>query len=570
MFKSMSLRTKMLLSFGLLILLFTATAVRDYLAFTNVRTLSERQVRLVNEQTQIDRANRLLQSLYANQADLIINENLTAADGYQKDKGSFMTLLRELEQGDYSEHVKSRLGQMNSNAAEYFKNSDQILTLFSQRAAMSPEQLRTAYRSLDDQTDTYKAKLFMLIDQMSQDGEAEFTAVNTELQSNMKFNQTSALAALVVIVLASSLLAFLLTRMLTRPIHRLTEAASRVAGGDLSVVVASGSQDDIGKLAGAFGQMIENLKTLIREAGDHSMQVSAASEQLSASAEQTSRATEHIAETMQHMAADSEQQVVSVQATRHAVEQMNVQLGQISADTDQMVASAGHTENESMSGMDAVSDAIVRMEAIQSTVGQLSAMIQTLAERSEEIDRMNGAIQSIARQTNLLALNAGIEAARAGEHGKGFAVVASEIRHLAEQSASASQQVNETITAITEETRAAVQSMEAVSLEMGGGLDAVRKAGGSFQDIAASIAEVSGRIRRVDGALKEIASHADEMAHAIGVMAHAAETTAVGTQSVSAAAEQQLASMQEVSSSTVHLSSMADNLHGMLRRFQIG
>ena len=59
--------------------------------------------------------------------------------------------------------------------------------------------------------------------------------------------------------------------------------------------------------------------------------------------------------------------------------------------------------------------------------------MQTLGERSLEINNIIDAISGIAHQTNRLALDAAIQAAMAGENGKGFAAVAADIRRLAER-----------------------------------------------------------------------------------------------------------------------------------------
>jgi methyl-accepting chemotaxis protein len=82
----------------------------------------------------------------------------------------------------------------------------------------------------------------------------------------------------------------------------------------------------------------------------------------------------------------------------------------------------------------------------------------TLSEQSKSIESILGLIRDIAGQTNLLALNATIEAARAGEAGRGFAVVAQEVKSLANQTAQATDEIVEKISAIQTATKATVET----------------------------------------------------------------------------------------------------------------
>lgn len=97
---------------------------------------------------------------------------------------------------------------------------------------------------------------------------------------------------------------------------------------------------------------------------------------------------------------------------------------------------------------------------IRKVVDTTAQRVQSLDSRMKDIGDIVSMITAITSQTNLLALNAAIEAARAGEAGRGFAVVADEVRSLANRTADAASEIQNTVSNLQQETRAAVDFME--------------------------------------------------------------------------------------------------------------
>ncbi len=149
--------------------------------------------------------------------------------------------------------------------------------------------------------------------------------------------------------------------------------------------------------------------------------------------------------------------------------------------------------------------------------GETDRMVRGLAEAAQKIGDVVNLINDIAAQTNLLALNATIEAARAGDAGKGFAVVANEVKHLANQTAKATEEIGQQVTAIQSETRSAV--------------DAIRSISGTIENISELSSAIAAAVEEQGAATAEIARSVEQAAHGT---ASAAENVEV----VSGAAEE--------------------------------
>ncbi|MDO5699335.1 MAG: methyl-accepting chemotaxis protein [Dermatophilus congolensis] len=229
-------------------------------------------------------------------------------------------------------------------------------------------------------------------------------------------------------------------------INEINASLAAIAKGDLTVVPAVTSRDEMGQMAHSLQGTIASLSDTLRQVEASARRVNEAASGVGEISSQVSSAAKETASHLQQAKDASEQAITSGEQAASAVGEME--------DSMRRIASASSSSS-------AVTD-----EAV-TEVGVTVGTMEQLGTSSAEIGSVISTISAIAEQTNLLALNATIEAARAGETGKGFAVVAGEVKDLASQTGQATEDVTHRIGQIQSDTQAAVSAIESIATTAG-------------------------------------------------------------------------------------------------------
>lgn len=380
-----------------------------------------------------------------------------------------------------------------------------------------------------------------------------------------KILNTMLLITALIIVIVSLVIYFASGRL----IGQLSKFADQVASGDLSGSIQIDSQDEIGRLAGAFNQTVSTLRGVVSNITGDSEKIKSLSHDVAEACRETGKTTEEVARTMQAVAQGADEQARHVSDAANKVRHVVDSGRNVAVKCGEMLQAAQKSQEVSSVGLQAVRRAVESMDAIVQHNDTNLSESKLLLAKSSEIGNIIEVITGIAGQTNLLALNAAIEAARAGEAGRGFAVVADEVRKLAEQSGVAAKQIAELINGIQGQIASISESMNKGSQEIGDSMQIAIQAGNHFDDIEKAVGEIIVVVNEVSSAANVMI---DEVQHTMADIENAAaitEETSASTEEVSAAAEEQAAGMAAIVDSTKQLAEVSDQMSALVSKFKL-
>lgn len=338
---------------------------------------------------------------------------------------------------------------------------------------------------------------------------------------------TTTWIVVVIAGLASILIAWWVSRAISRPLKTTVVALEGVAAGDLTVRVPVESQDEVGTMSAALNTAVAKIRSVFTSVAVGSEQLGAASLGLLATSNQ--------------MASNAEETAAQANTVSAAAEEVSVNVNTVASGTEELGTSV---EEIARSANQATSVA----QAAVAIAGETQETMHKLNESSAAVANVLGMITSIAEQTNLLALNATIEAARAGEAGRGFAVVANEVKDLAQETSKATDEIRSTIDQIQSDTGLAVDAI------------------GRIGDV---IAEINESQHAIAAAVEEQSATTGEIARTVAEASIGTSSIAENVAGVAEAARSNTESAVESNRASQELQQLADSLKAAVAEFRV-
>lgn len=374
----------------------------------------------------------------------------------------------------------------------------------------------------------------------------------------------------IISLLAAGTIIILYVRKTILPLKFLTEYTKRISEGDLSkeatTIKATG---EIRILNENFNIMVENLKSALLQTASISKEVASSTEELSVNTSEVVDIVEEISATFQNVAESSNHQAIEAEHIQAIFQKIATQTNDIAERIKITTKNSREVSDYAVNGNVIIGESIKQMDDIRLSSTNVSKTMHELKEKSDRVKEILNIIMNVSKQTNLLALNASIESARAGEHGKGFAIVAEEIRTLAEETSKSIESIKSIVFEIESKTTEAVQLSEQGDKIVQIGMEKVKNAGHSFNEIKESTKGLSEEVEHVLTSTVEIQEEISAANIQIINIASISKEISSQMQDVALSSEQQTGSMEEVSAAIQMLVHTANEMEKLANRFKI-
>ncbi|NRY60555.1 methyl-accepting chemotaxis protein [Clostridium beijerinckii] len=400
-----------------------------------------------------------------------------------------------------------------------------------------------------------------------------WSVITVQKESNAKaiinkITKISLIAGLIILLAAAAVIMYV-SKRISMPIIEISNLLSIASTGDFTVKSSTRAKNEIKLLGESFNEMMSKVSALLIKTKDLTHDMKESSAILAEKSQETTNVARDINITSQEIAQGASNQASGAEESARLGEEMRGEFNQLEEKTNLMINESINSSKAIANGINKVQDLKEKAQTTISIVEKTQGNIESLSDKSKNIENILGVLKGIAEQTQLLALNASIEAARAGEAGKGFAVVATEIQKLSQNSAVSTKNIAEIILNIKQDILSSVSDMKKVKEVSMDQFVSVNEVNEAFNNITQATDTITTAIDYMGSFVEEMHDKNEQVVNSINNIAAISEETAACSEEVTASIQTQTEAILEVSQEVEKLKEKAERLEMEVDKFKI-
>lgn len=482
MFKELSIKGKMMMGFGSVIILSLVIAAFAFSSMfasqetgQNIRSVISQEVRpLFNVHISYNKVHGWLHNLVVKHNAEIINQGL-------QDTEALSQIISSLPMKKFPEQANAAKTALDG-LVEALQNSNYLELLQANREDDAEKVFNTQILPhLSGSNSNLSQLIYKYV--------AHVHELSEELDSTNSIYMTAIVTFTCVIV--ALLVAISLHHYIVKSTMTIMSIANDIQNGNFNINLKEKHlhQDEIGKICLSFKSIAATLNRTIAR-------TIAISNELEKNSSSLNGASQAIVQGSQ----DIEQRAISIAA---ASDEMVANTSNIAKSCHEAQETSETARVETNLGVEHVRSTVNRIKEQANSTRDDAERVLRLVDQAAKISTIVSTIEDIAAQTNLLALNAAIEAARAGSAGRGFAVVADEVRALAMRTAQSTKEIANMVAAVQSDSEVATQSITRSVEQMN---DVANEA----SELENSLNKINIAVNNVNAQITHIAASAEE------------------------------------------------------------